>query len=155
MWKVIWQSATQCAVQCHAWMRSTLTPDSQREVQHESGGHQPRGRTCTGDGLNWWCCQGLWISCWQDVSPLPPIILTYPLRRLYMSIISVIKYNCHMATVTIPVIVTVNMLCQHFHLLKGQKGHVELWEAFSRTPARAANYLQCQRSAPWLLHYPW
>lgn len=78
VWKVIWQSATQCAVQCHAWMRSTLTPNPQCEVRHESGGHPPRGRTCAGAGLNWWCCQGLWISVWQDVSPLPRIIFTYP-----------------------------------------------------------------------------
>lgn len=81
--------------------------------------------------------------------------LHLPIRPLWMPVINVIKYNCHMAKVTMPVIVTLHMFCQHFHLLKGQKGHIELCEAFSRTPARSADYLQCQRSAPRLLHYPW
>lgn len=71
-----------------------------------------------------------------------------------MSVINVLKYNCHMADVAMPVIVTVNMFCQHFHLLKRQKGQIELCEVFRRTPAQAADYLQCQRSVPGLLHYP-
>lgn len=49
--------------------RSALIPDPPREVWHVSDGRRAKGCIHAGAGLKWWCCQGLWISCWQDGSP--------------------------------------------------------------------------------------